>query len=49
MRFSIVTLGLASTVQGAVLQARDSGCTVTLQPTRNPPSGPGEIITYGVS
>ncbi|KAI0453551.1 hypothetical protein F5B21DRAFT_505212 [Xylaria acuta] len=47
MRFPIITLGLAAAVQGAVLQTRDSGCSVSLEPTKNPPSGPGEIITYG--
>ncbi|KAI1113297.1 hypothetical protein F5Y14DRAFT_418384 [Nemania sp. NC0429] len=48
MRFSIVTLiTAASVVQGAVLQARDSGCTVELEPTPNPISGAGEIITWG--
>ncbi|KAF2966202.1 hypothetical protein GQX73_g7390 [Xylaria multiplex] len=47
MRFSTIILGLATAVQGAVIQARDSGCTVNLEPVRNPPSGAGEIITYG--
>ncbi|KAI0426240.1 hypothetical protein F5Y09DRAFT_345907 [Xylaria sp. FL1042] len=47
MRFSIVTLGLATVVQSAVLQIRDSGCTVNLEPTQNPPSDAGEIIAYG--
>ncbi|KAJ8126990.1 hypothetical protein O1611_g6647 [Lasiodiplodia mahajangana] len=47
MRLSIIALGLAPAVQGAVLQPRDSGCTVNLEPTRNPPSGAGEVITFG--
>ncbi|KAI1421930.1 hypothetical protein F5Y12DRAFT_663526 [Xylaria sp. FL1777] len=47
MRFSIITLGLATVVQSAILQTRDSGCTVNLQPTLNPPQNPVEIITYG--
>ncbi|KAI0467967.1 hypothetical protein F4859DRAFT_517502 [Xylaria cf. heliscus] len=47
MHPSIITLGLATAVQGAVIQARDSGCSVSLEPTRNPPSAPGEIIAYG--
>ncbi|KAI0868120.1 hypothetical protein GGS24DRAFT_483322 [Hypoxylon argillaceum] len=47
MRFSIFTLGLAATAQGAAILPRDSGCTVTLQPTRSPPAGPGEIIALG--
>ncbi|KAI0439034.1 hypothetical protein F4803DRAFT_67829 [Xylaria telfairii] len=47
MRFSIITLGLATAVQGAVIQARDSGCSVSLEATQSPPTGPGEIIAYG--
>ncbi|KAI1749145.1 hypothetical protein F4782DRAFT_549974 [Xylaria castorea] len=47
MRFSIIALGLATAVRGAVLQARDSGCSVSLEPARNPPSGAGEVIAHG--
>ncbi|TGJ78507.1 hypothetical protein E0Z10_g10249 [Xylaria hypoxylon] len=47
MRFSVIALGLATAVQGAVIQAQDSGCTVTLEPTKSPPSAAGEIIAYG--
>ncbi|KAI0424104.1 hypothetical protein F5Y09DRAFT_154177 [Xylaria sp. FL1042] len=47
MQFSMIALGLATAVQGAVIQARDSGCAVNVQPTLNPPSGAGEVITYG--
>ncbi|KAI0415035.1 hypothetical protein F5X98DRAFT_233038 [Xylaria grammica] len=47
MRFSIIALGLVTAVEGAVLQARDSGCTVNLEPTQNPPSKAGENIVYG--
>ncbi|KAI1296996.1 hypothetical protein F5Y03DRAFT_370235 [Xylaria venustula] len=47
MRYSMITLGLAAAAQGAVLQARESGCTVNLEPTQNPPSDAGEIIAYG--
>ncbi|KAI0969035.1 hypothetical protein F4678DRAFT_481460 [Xylaria arbuscula] len=47
MRYSMITLGLAAAAQGAVLQARESGCTLNLEPTLNPPSGAGEVITYG--
>ncbi|KAI3328666.1 hypothetical protein F4824DRAFT_482948 [Ustulina deusta] len=47
MRFSMITLGFAAAAQGAVLQTRDSGCTVNLKPTLDPPSGAGEVIAYG--
>ncbi|KAJ2988807.1 hypothetical protein NUW58_g3786 [Xylaria curta] len=48
MRFSMITLGFAAAAaQGAVIQARDSGCTINLQPTLNLAPGAGEIITYG--
>ncbi|KAJ3576438.1 hypothetical protein NPX13_g3705 [Xylaria arbuscula] len=47
MRTSVITLGLAVAVQGATIQARDNGCSVYLEPTKTPPSAPGEIIAYG--
>ncbi|KAI1357363.1 hypothetical protein F5Y08DRAFT_168619 [Xylaria arbuscula] len=47
MRFSVTALGLAVAVEGAVLQARDTGCTVNLEATTDTPSGAGEIIAYG--
>ncbi|GAP90923.1 hypothetical protein SAMD00023353_5100440 [Rosellinia necatrix] len=47
MRFSTITLGLATAVQGAVIQAREGGCSVALEPTQNPPSKAGEYIAYG--
>ncbi|KAI0513230.1 hypothetical protein F5B22DRAFT_656950 [Xylaria bambusicola] len=47
MRASIITLGLAAAAQGAVIQARDSGCDIYLKPIRDQPSAPGEIIAYG--
>lgn len=47
MCFSAIAVGLVAAAQGAVLEARDTECTVYLEPTVDEPRGAGELITLG--